>query len=233
MKKTKYRLKPQKLAFAVLVIIVILTLSYILNLAINHYKNEQLNKEKLENRLQSLVNKDINEEDLNFVLSYIQKFPQSHYNGYAYFIIGKYYYEIEKYDEAVNAFNKALNYYIEDEIKIILMLHLSYTYMLSGDYISSHEYAEKIYNSVESGKLKALAAFQLGLCYAGFKIYDKAIEFFDITYELSDKDFEFQKQALQEKLKILIKVDKHKAAALEKIIEERYNSEAVSPGSAQ
>ncbi|MCK9224925.1 MAG: tetratricopeptide repeat protein [Candidatus Muirbacterium halophilum] len=231
--KTKYRFNFKKFALNVFILIVFIIISFFLKLHISdiitHRESEKYNIVILKRAVQSAGN--IN--TYKIAQDFLNKFPKSDYKGYAYFITGKYYYEKGDYKKAIADFQKASDNYLEEELKIILYLHISYNYMCINDIVSSSEYANKVYELLEKGKLKSLAAFQLGLCYSAFKLFDEAILKFEEVSEKSEDD-ELIRQAEEEKLKILKKLDLQKAEKFEKIIinkynQDNYNEKKISP----
>ena len=231
--KTKYRFNFRKFVINIILLILFVGISFFLKIYISdiiaHRESEKYNIVILKRAVQSAG------EDSTYVIAqdFLKKFPQSDYKGYAYFITGKYYYEKGDYKKAIADFQKASDNYLEEELRIILYLHISYNYMCINDIVSSSEYAGKVYELLEKGKLKSLAAFQLGLCYSAFKLFDEAILKFEEVSENSE-DIELVTQAEQEKLKILKKLDLQKAEKFEKILinkynQENYNEEKISP----
>lgn len=232
-KKTRYRFNFRKFIINVFVLILFAAGMFHLKLFISdiiaHRESEKYNIGILKKALENAGA----ENTYRIASDFIRKFPDSEYTGFAYFITGKYYYENGRYEDAVRDFQKSLDRYLEEELRIILYLHLSYNYMCLNDIVSSSEYAQKVYELLEDGKLKLLAAFQLGLCYSAFKLYDDAISKFEEVYAKSD-DSELAGQAEQEKLKILRKLDLAKAEKFEKILINKYsgkteNEEKISP----
>ncbi|MGM0608291.1 MAG: tetratricopeptide repeat protein [Candidatus Muiribacteriota bacterium] len=222
--KKKYKLNFKNF---ILFILVLSSFFYITYTFLN-FKNRLELKNQEEINLFGKLKENVSNAHLSEVYEkadyFLKEFPSSPYSGYAYFIKGKFYYESQNYKEAAHNFQASRDFYLEKELRIIKYLHLSYTYMCMGDIISSYEYAQLVYETLESGKLKALAAFQLGACYSAFNILDRAVYYYDKVFEYSDDDT-LEKQTLNEKLKIYKETDKVKASRLEKLLSKKYQDD--------
>jgi tetratricopeptide (TPR) repeat protein len=152
---------------------------------------------------------------------FLEKYPNSLYIGYAYFYIGKYFYEKEEYKKSVKYFQEALKNYLDEDKKILVFLHLSYDYLYLGDILASMEFAQKIYDILEKGKMKALASYQLAICYRVFKLYDKSLYYLDKALSFTD-DRDIIMRVEKEKLSIYKKIDLKKAKKYEIILKEKY-----------
>ncbi len=224
MKKKKYRfnLKRFFLNFTLLLVLIILLFQSVSMM--REYLNRQKNEEYFVDFLKKSMKSAGSEETFRIAREFEDKYPDSEYIGYAWFIEGKYHYERGDYRKSVLLFQKASEKLLDNELRVILYLHMSYNYMCLTDIVASSEYAQKVYDLLETGKLKALAAFQLGLCNRAFKLYDKAIFYFEQVDEITD-DVELIKQAAIEKLGILKKVDLKKAEKFEIIFKKRFSGE--------
>ncbi|PLX15992.1 MAG: hypothetical protein C0601_11565 [Candidatus Muiribacterium halophilum] len=209
-KRKKYRFNYKRFFRTIFSMIFILIFFFSIYKGFIFFKNKQTTEEYYVNSLKMSIKKAGSENSYNIASEFIEKYPGSELLGYAYFSRGKYFYERMMYEKSLQEFQKASKYSLDTDIKILLQLHLSYAYMCLNDITSSMEYSLKVYDLLEKGKLKAFAAFQTGLCMSAFKMYEKAIYYFEKVIEYSP-DEDLIKQAKLEKLKILKKVDLKKA----------------------
>ncbi len=112
----------------------------------------------------------------------IEKYPD---NSVLYFEIAKLFYNLKKYDEALNFYKRLEKQNIDKNIEVKLYLNIGIIYLKKGMIDDAARYLERAYMI---HPLDALVNYNLGLLNYRLRDYDKAMEYFRTVLRLDADD---------------------------------------------
>jgi tetratricopeptide (TPR) repeat protein len=152
--------------------------SAILSEAIEIY-NSEINPDLKDNNKKFTSKDEKFNEAIKKLKEVINKYPKTEASNYSYLFLGNSYYELEKYDDAINHY-KIFHDRIKknSDIKLLALDSLGHSYEAKGDIDNAIDYYSKILK-IKNNYLSDVTYYNLGRCYEIKSDTQKSKEYYD------------------------------------------------------